>query len=871
MDQNTRPRRLSLTQHLQRILHIDDLGNRHSSSQVSPGAGFTASPQEQLKQEKSPKPRSYLGLNEKSLHTHTSNHTSCSYTSLGSKLAPMNGERREGFSKLPAHEMSFQKPQASCALEETPTKSNICVSPTWTNNSAQRKEKRATLRLEAERVELEKKLMKLEQTESPGYTGSVKREPRRLTKKQPFGSSSRASSVSVDESRASRRISSIFSSSRRSSRSRSSSLNEDDKGPSRPQSFGPGGTLKSDPSTTSATRSLSTTLPERLGTAISKELAIQSNPLLPHHMSSLRPHKLSHPEVSMAASPGTKSNDDLDKNAASISHVRGLKKPRQKPTQQNAPITMSMSNVQLSDSSELDRSSFAAALNFTKRVSGKEESHRCLSQSTLLQNATAKEESHRELSTNGPSREKSASITPLSTNYPGARKPLLALRLGSSRSVPVRTPPQGKAQGYHRSFTSSPLAGFSTTTVTTLHSLDVASTEQETATFGHMSHTELPAFSKITASSDTNPPQPMAPLRPSNGDGIEDRHTPVSLLESASKAKENLRTRLSDGSRLSDHNPKPRSSSPTPNSRLKVFTTLNQGVRHTLGPVEPYDYDSPSSAFENHSQRCPPRHENHDGGLTAQTPLGEKTASTCLCDSTSNGRREPSPRDGPTSALYYRIGRSAISLSASLSQDPESEYNTADEAASSTSKSQSEESIPVEQLNIASVPTGLGTFPNKCSPSMLYHAPKTVHPNTPALWTRQAEESPKQLRRGQLVAKLFVICCHCEFWHDMPSEMYAKLAFPTNPSILKNHIPASFVERPGLNDQALSEMQASAASGSPIELSVTKFASPKNTSVSKKAAQCPSPAAQCCWCKHYMSKVCCQGWTTVVDLRERHH
>lgn len=41
-------------------------------------------------------------------------------------------------------------------------------------------------------------------------------------------------------------------------------------------------------------------------------------------------------------------------------------------------------------------------------------------------------------------------------------------------------------------------------------------------------------------------------------------------------------------------------------------------------------------------------------------------------------------------------------------------------------------------------------------------------------------------------------------------------------------------------------------------------------------AEIDSTAAQsvplsCCWCGHEMNRSCCQGWTTLVQMRERHH
>jgi hypothetical protein len=36
-------------------------------------------------------------------------------------------------------------------------------------------------------------------------------------------------------------------------------------------------------------------------------------------------------------------------------------------------------------------------------------------------------------------------------------------------------------------------------------------------------------------------------------------------------------------------------------------------------------------------------------------------------------------------------------------------------------------------------------------------------------------------------------------------------------------------------------------------------------------ANLPSATVKCCWCEHQMSSSCCQGWTTLVQMRQRHH
>ena len=76
------------------------------------------------------------------------------------------------------------------------------------------------------------------------------------------------------------------------------------------------------------------------------------------------------------------------------------------------------------------------------------------------------------------------------------------------------------------------------------------------------------------------------------------------------------------------------------------------------------------------------------------------------------------------------------------------------------------------------------------------------------------------------VAKLFVICCKCKFWHDLPSKLYEAMALP----------------------KEIHKAEEGKLTGARLETAV----------------RCP-------WCEHAMTTFCCQGWTTVVYLHERHH
>lgn len=83
------------------------------------------------------------------------------------------------------------------------------------------------------------------------------------------------------------------------------------------------------------------------------------------------------------------------------------------------------------------------------------------------------------------------------------------------------------------------------------------------------------------------------------------------------------------------------------------------------------------------------------------------------------------------------------------------------------------------------------------------------------------------------IAKLFVICCKCKFWHDLPSKIYEAMALPKE--LHKDENVAGIKGKGQVTGARL-----------------------------ETAVKCP-------WCEHAMTTWCCQGWTTVVYLHERHH
>lgn len=80
------------------------------------------------------------------------------------------------------------------------------------------------------------------------------------------------------------------------------------------------------------------------------------------------------------------------------------------------------------------------------------------------------------------------------------------------------------------------------------------------------------------------------------------------------------------------------------------------------------------------------------------------------------------------------------------------------------------------------------------------------------------------------VRKLFVICCKCKYWHDLPSELYEAMIMPKK----------MVRDDDGGGDGGRKE------------------------GVLDAAVKCP-------WCAHYMAKWCCEGWLTGVLMGQKMH
>jgi hypothetical protein len=138
--------------------------------------------------------------------------------------------------------------------------------------------------------------------------------------------------------------------------------------------------------------------------------------------------------------------------------------------------------------------------------------------------------------------------------------------------------------------------------------------------------------------------------------------------------------------------------------------------------------------------------------------------------------------------------------------------------------------------------------------------------------------------KDQVLAKLFVICCSCKYWHDMPSEIYARLACPerlpsesrlvrtfSRKSSRRNAIFSSDPSGRGLPSQLRVANNSNKGAGAGPGTGIEGTSEQRNGNGNGSGASPPSVPVQCNWCGHGMTRACCQGWTTLVQMRERHH
>ncbi|KAL4917063.1 hypothetical protein BDW62DRAFT_211425 [Aspergillus aurantiobrunneus] len=809
--ENRRPRRPSITQQFQRMFHMDKAVNtsKNSSYEVPFNTGVMIStPNTPARSMRDNGTSDYVNYGPSEISsTRYSRH---SYSSSNSKATGLNASESR-HSSLKSFQLEPQQPaRDSPVVDGQLQKQDIDGSSIASHSVVQKQDRRATKRLEAERLELEKRLLKLEEAERTGDTSLLRRESRRLTKKQPLRSSSRSSSVSGDESRSRppSRLYSIFSSSRGRSRSRSSSTDGVDNA----QITGCEEAPSND--NPNALPALSPTLPERLSTAISKELAARKNALLASPEQSLQSLKIA-TESTYPSSSQITIRDGGEVN----SFVGAIPNDGIQPAEHLELETPELIDAQ--QRTDLDRALFTASLKSKKRSKSLSQSgHTSKTAQTKICSVDS-EVSLRETKPRADDDQIGTTSKYRSTATPQG---------GSPKALLVRSSTDGVAQRHQKKFRSSPLAESQT-----INGDDVLSAPRRATTLANFQVFDTPRpqspslAEKEDRSKSSVTTYPDVSKTP-NGRMLDksttmDAPPDISVKPSVTDARR-ARTFMS---RIPTSKP----SQLAPSALLtkpRFYNSLNKVTGHSGGKPKAIGTLSPPRRERESSPTVPPKSPKRRSRALSQSP-------------------DKDNRPRPTN-----------SLSVDMSQESESDYNTADEAASTISKVSEDNGLPEtlprdsacavfkkEVSSLAPVPTGSGSKKD----------------------SKKAAKKTRQTGCDQLVAKLFVICCRCKFWHDMPSEVYASLTASDPLSAALDQELAAWEQNTLSN-----RLPASTVGTRPLHESSTKPPKPEiqqkslRTRVTTDIANGP---VKCCWCEHHMSKQCCQGWTTVVQMRRRHH
>ncbi|KAL8688259.1 MAG: hypothetical protein Q9224_004929, partial [Gallowayella concinna] len=146
---------------------------------------------------------------------------------------------------------------------------------------------------------------------------------------------------------------------------------------------------------------------------------------------------------------------------------------------------------------------------------------------------------------------------------------------------------------------------------------------------------------------------------------------------------------------------------------------------------------------------------------------------------------------------------------------------------------------PATSADMSLRPSPLNTRRRTLSPSAATGLSRTSVSGVPNVFGRTP--TPSESVNAKPMAKLFVICCKCNYWHDLPSHLYEAMCTPKG----LTRDPQGKGEGPKVLDVKDGKKKVAEAT---LETMV----------------KCP-------WCEHFMTTGCCAGWTAVLYLQERHH
>ncbi|KAJ5890638.1 uncharacterized protein N7473_006866 [Penicillium subrubescens] len=866
-----RRRRSSISERIQRAFHVDRSDKKRQS--FSPGddqKGFHLAQSAQSPAQVQSGDGARIHLAEAAAGHRTPTGYSLQDETLPSTLTYSSQD-----SRLPSTYTPGSSPSVRPAYMSTPDpkkskdKDEICSSPTWKETA--RKERRATKRLEAERKELEKRLMQLEESQARLENGIYDRQSRRLTKKQPLDNGKRSSSANSERPRSSRSLSAFFSSSRRSSRSRDSSTNANDRRRSSDHE-NPGG----------GPPTLPLSLPERFGTAVSRELASKhGTSLMPNHQLQHSSHLLHHTaaksddlrenwnmaEAWQKQNREREINDSLAglKTEMGVNNGSGAGAQSALKKREDLLAYPSLTNPRI----DLDRELFTANLRQERKPS---ETQKPAASSTLRQGGPSPGQNHTQ-SAESPT-----------TRVATARQLHNVASGEDQRPSPVKYPP---------------------------------------ASFKEMRNGK-PGLTKYVAEPSPNAHQkeykssPLA-LNPVTTDDITQKKENKKPSQSAA-AEQNSRGLVPQPLRINFEFSRGRGrqvsyplTSEIPQGRAKQNT--RQDRASLMGPVEmsagnikrrwnpkPIAFDKPKpTAWE---LRPPPaiipplKHPGRKYALEENSPYGrlsydgQQIPTIITTEAVPVTRSQESVPQVRHSLAEMPASKSTPNVLAvrghSRSSSGASSYDTADEEVldtpnhhperrNNTSTSETHETNPSNTLTTTpqdNPTTKEIQIPTNPSPRGNNNPPLAPDGIISKIRHNQIQKPPpKQLKKDHLVAKLFVICCHCQYWHDLPSELYAKLACPERiPSESRLARKFSRHNTPGRR----SSFKRAVFGGISVDAAARRVAGGKlglnaNEMQLVSGGAAGAGAGADAGLAEIDSTAAQSGWTTLVQMRERHH
>jgi hypothetical protein len=749
------------------------------------------------------------------------------------------------------------------------TRSEICVSPSWDSGKRKREREREAKRIEKEKADLEKRIKKLELEKSRRNTNESRKEPRRLEKKQRLGRSSRASSVNGDMIRDTSGLPAFSGSTRRASLS-SSIQGFFEQGERRRSVDTMMSTLSRNLPCSDTMRTmprLSNALPERFGAAIPGDLFGESTEFSnfsqrAHSIRSLN-SKTKSPNLRSSARLAQTANDSADSQdkCIKLENNGGMENCQPK-------IDISQRNT------DVDRSSFTASLDLERRSKlkiaakelrtppgvGKQEESTIppICHLTIPPSNSDRGEAVQRLkdmtSVNVRNRIFTTSNNQTATTLSSASSPVR----GRQREHPYGTVHSINRQNCTKP-KPSPLGG-PAITVSDLEGAAAASGKESGLVAKHKVNSTEKTLSSLESFKNSESIARNASL--SFGFSHQDMqgghhdtqnqsaHPDNGELSKGLYKESERRAKYPKGQGIADGQDKKAIASvplPSPSHPNTVYAEeRSKRMMQSLQQPSAYAAENRTDAGDILSRSNNPRVSNSiepDPGLTINQLI-------------NNDKRilPSSPRSVPKDHQL----KGSTSLKHESSQCESGASNATEPLIASPLNT----IYNVETTGVL-LPVELSThIRDESKVVQLKERETSTFDNS----TKPSGKGLQQPQQPKALAKLFVICCHCKFWHDIPSELYAKLALPEK--IASPKFQESSISMPNMKiyDEPWRTSRGEDASQSFTLQDWRRSALQTPFLLTRNSA-----LVRCCWCEHGMSRSCCEGWTTIVYMHERHH